>query len=523
MRLPDFDEYDDIVEALVRVSQDDPTAHSCSILQRGTWHMYDRATFLAAVQRYAAGFANRFPAGQLILFIKRLDLDLLAAYLGAIRAGLQPAQMAWPTSKVSAAEWTRKLEHVVELCRPCALFADEDRKFTVPETLPVVGRDLASGAATPVPSDRRSPLAFAQFSSGSTGLQKGVLLSHRAVLAHMKHYAHALSLTETDKLVSWLPLYHDMGLIACYLMPLMCGVPLWKMDAFDWMAKPDLLLQTIEERRATLTFLPNFAFHVLAAKGKPRELSSMRAWINCSEPARAASYERFREALALGPGGHSVCYALAENTFAASQTLGDPRERVIDGNKTLSCGPIVSGTEVRILDANDSGVGEIAIRGESLFSRFLDGTRPLDDDGFYRTGDLGLVADGELYITGRKKDLVISNGKNIYPQDVEQVSSTVQGVYPGRVVAFGIDNPAIGSEDLIVVAEPDGTVSDPTALRIAMQKAIEAEVGIVPRRIELVPHMSLVKTSSGKMSRSRNRELYLAGELGATKRTDPAD
>jgi acyl-CoA synthetase (AMP-forming)/AMP-acid ligase II len=132
---------------------------------------------------------------------------------------------------------------------------------------------------------------------------------------------------------------------------------------------------------------------------------------------------------------------------------------------------------------------------------------------FYRTGDLGAIGpDGELYVTGRKKDLVICNGKNLYPQDVEHVASAVAGVYPGRVVAFGVENTEVGSEELIVVVERDGSVAD-TPLKVAVQRAVEQEVGVLPRRVEVVDHMRLVKTSSGKISRARNKELYVSGEL----------
>jgi acyl-CoA synthetase (AMP-forming)/AMP-acid ligase II len=143
-----------------------------------------------------------------------------------------------------------------------------------------------------------------------------------------------------------------------------------------------------------------------------------------------------------------------------------------------------------------------------MFNRFIDGTLPLKD-GYYLTGDLGIIDDnGELYITGRKKDLIIVLGKNIYPQDVENAASCVDGVYPGRCVALGIWNEEIGSEELYVLVERKPGIS-PTPVKIALQKAVNEEIGIVPKRVEVVEHMSLVKTSSGKISRSRNREIYL--------------
>jgi fatty-acyl-CoA synthase len=509
----DFASCQTLGDAVERRCRERPAAHCVSIFAQGKWRPYDRASFWDAVERYALAFSNRLPAGEILLFIKRLDLDLLAAYLGAMNAGLRPAQIAWPSAKVRGEEYARKLAHVVETCRPCAIFTDASYAFAAPAGLAVLTPDIAVHASGAARIDDRSAIALAQFSSGSTGLQKGVFLSHRAVLSHMEHYANALQLTENDRLVSWLPLYHDMGLIACFLMPLLCGAPFLLMDPFDWIARPDLLLEAVETQRATLAFLPNFAYHVLAARARRRELASMRMFINCSEPARGRAHEQFAAAFGISAEKLSVCYALAENTFAVSQTSGVVPTRSVEGKAVLSCGRVIEGTSVTILDADPAGVGEIAIRGACLFSSFLDGTRPLTEDGYYRTGDLGILDAGELFVTGRKKDILIVNGKNIYPEDVEHAAATVGGLRGGRVVAFGVDNVASGSEDLIVVAEPDGSVADATALRIAIQAAIDAEVGLMPRRIELIPHGTLVKTSSGKMSRARNRELYLAGSF----------
>jgi acyl-CoA synthetase (AMP-forming)/AMP-acid ligase II len=152
--------------------------------------------------------------------------------------------------------------------------------------------------------------------------------------------------------------------------------------------------------------------------------------------------------------------------------------------------------------------GEIGIRSPFLYDRFIDGSLPLRD-GFCLTGDLGFLDEkGELFITGRKKDIIIVHGKNIYPQDVEYVSSEIEGVYPGRSVAFGIWDDEIGTEELYVIVERKPAVPT-TPVKIAVQKAVNEEIGIVPKRVEVVEHMTLVKTSSGKISRTRNKELYL--------------
>lgn len=513
IRLPFVTRVDDCIESHCRQA---PDAHSVSLWGGGQWHPVTRGDFWQRVEYYAERFSGTFQEPGLVLFIKRLDLDLLAAYIGAMRGGMIPAQLSPFSAKTSASEYQRKIEHIVTLTGCVGLFTDaaESARFEGLDTLRILTPDTGWSAPGPLRRAHESA-ALVQFSSGSTGLQKGVLLTHEALMAHMRDYTAALALDESDRLVSWLPLYHDMGLIACYLMPLMAGISCYLMDPFDWIMRPDLLLEAIETHRATLCYLPNFAYHVLIKKGKPRDLSSMRLFINCSEPVRRATHDAFLAHFpSVKPEAMSICYALAENTFAVSQVpVGcRPGTRALEGKEVISCGKVLPNTEVCILEANEDGVGEVAIRGPYGFSSYLNGA-PSMEDGYYRTGDLGyLTADGELYISGRKKDLIIVNGKNVYPQDVEHAASHLPGVYPGRVVAFGIENDQTGSEELYVVVERDGTVAD-TPLKLTVQRSVDQEVGILPKRVEIVDHMRLVKTSSGKISRSRNKELFLSGEL----------
>jgi fatty-acyl-CoA synthase len=493
-----------------------PDARCCTLRVNGNWITYTRVQFWDHVRRYATLFAS-IQTPTLVLFVKKLDIHLLAAYIGAMRAGHTPAQMSPPSIKISEAEYSRKVKHVHDITGYGAVFTDASDKeryaamrlgavFT-PEDLPAYAQPV-----TPVQTE----VALAQFSSGSTGLQKGVILSHRGIIAHMRNYAETLQLTEDDAVVTWLPLYHDMGLIACYLMPLMCGIPFYEMDPFDWIVQPDLLLNVIEEKKPTVCFMPNFAYQVLANKGKTHDLGSIRLWINCSEPARLHSHEMFLKKFpSVTPESLTVCYALAENTFAVSQTLPwhHNATRFHSEKGVLSCGRPLKDVDVKVFPSENYEDGEIGVKSPSLFSRFLDNGIPLTDDGYYLTGDLGLIDEqGEVFITGRKKDVIIVNGKNIFPQDVEFSVGSIPGVYPGRAVAFGLWDENAGSEDLIVIAER--AHGEPvTPLKIAIQKAVQGEVSIVPKRVEIAEHMSLVKTSSGKLSRSRNRDLYQAKEF----------
>ena len=491
-----------------------PAQLCCSLRVNGQWEDYTRQVFWDYVCRYAAAFNTYLPTPTLILFVKKLDIHLLAAYIGAMKAGHIPAQISFPSTKVNEVEYRTKIHHIHAITKFGAIFTEEeeqDRFSAFGDGLVVSPGILLQATDSAVPF-RATKDALAQFSSGTTGLQKGVILSHHGIVSHMQNYAAWLKLSPNDAIVTWLPLYHDMGLIACYLMPLMCGIPFYQMDPFDWIMQPDILLQSIEERRPTICFLPNFTYQVLANKGRVRDLSSIRLWINCSEPARVKSHQAFLDKFpSVKPENLTVCYALAENTFAVSQTLPwhSNTTRVHPGMNILSCGRLIHGVEVRIFKDDEADVeGEIGIRSPFLLDRFIDGSLPLRD-GFCLTGDLGFLDDtGEMFITGRKKDIIIVHGKNVYPQDVEYVASEVAGVYPGRSVAFGIWDDDIGTEELFVIVERQSEAA-PTPIKIAVQKAVNEEIGIVPKRVEVVEHMSLVKTSSGKISRSRNREVYL--------------
>ncbi len=503
-------------EAIISQLQIDPDLLCCSIRTAGSWNSFSRREFYKHVLAWSEIFSESLEPGSLILFLKRPDIHLLSAYIGAMCAGAIPAQMSYDRSKLREEEFAKKISHALESTQAHAVFHDTTSLLS--SILPM---GIKSFTPDSFKNSRNGPVsvknqkALVQFSSGSTGLQKGVVLSHAAVLNQVRNYAGLLELNHQDRLITWLPLYHDMGLIACYLMPLIIGIPFYQIDPFEWIVQPDILLEAIEGFRGTICYLPNFAYHVLVRKGKDRDLSSMRMFVNCSEPAKRKTHEAFLLRFpSVKPEMLTVCYAMAENTFAVTQSLplSTPVELTVKSDPELSCGRPITGTEICILDPNPVGEGEIGIKGDCLFDQFTDGTRQLEN-GFYRTGDLGyLRKDGSLVVTGRKKDLIIVNGKNVYPQDVEYVGSAVEGIYPGRIATFGVFDDLVGSEALYILAESDGRFPVPK-LKAAIQKAVSDELGIVPKRVEILPHMELAKTSSGKISRSRNREMYLSGGI----------
>ena len=533
----------------------------------------DQALTFRALMQGAAGYAQAYAAagarpGEVVVLILQHGEQLVHAYWGALLAGVVPSIMPFLTEKLAPEKYRQELAALVEITRPALIvtypeFAFEVRAALGAESSPVRAV-LLSDAVMPVaepdlaglPGLPRQPgdLALLQHSSGTTGLQKGVALSHRAVLNQLNRYAERLSLSADDVIVSWLPLYHDMGLIAGFVMPIVWQVPLVLMSPFDWVRAPHRLLQAVARYRGTLSWLPNFAFNFCAQKIRERDLqgvdlSSWRAVINCSEPMRWESHQAFLKrftSYGLREDALATCYAMAENVFAVTQGgLGEPvavdsvdrraliiekvaRPAVPAGAEPeiahmLSAGRPLPNVAVRVLDEKrqdlpERQVGEIALRSDCMLSGYhnrQDLTARAFYEGWYLTGDLGYQAGGELYVTGRMKDLIIVGGKNVHPQDVEALASEVAGVHPGRVVAFGVFDEDLGTEDVVVVAETDGAADTEAEQQVAdeIRQRINRGSDITVRQVHLVGPRWILKTSSGKLARAANRDKFLAERL----------
>lgn len=511
----------------------------------------NRSDFRAEVsERAAALHAGGIGPGDLVVIAHTQSLESIYSFWGALLLGAIPSMFPTLTEKLDPALYMDSMERLVALSGVRAIVTTDEfaPQLAPPLTCPVYGSsDLHSGAAIPpAPPIDPHAVAFLQHSSGTTGLQKGVALSHEAVLNHIASYSDALALRTDDVIVSWLPLYHDMGLIAGFILPLMQGVPLILMSPFDWVAHPALLLRAITAYRGTLCWLPNFAYNHCARRIRQRDLegidlSTMRAFINCSEPVYAESHRLFLDRFSphgLRPDQLAVSYAMAENVFAVTQSpIGHPPRHdsinrqafetraeaspiptdTPDELIQVSCGPVIDGVEIRAVGSDgrplpERRVGELTIRSNSLLSGYFrrDDLAPLTPDGWYRTGDIGYLADGEVYVVGRSKDLIIHAGKNIFPQDIEFIINTISGVYPGRVVVFGVSDPREGTERIAVVAEVTA-VDD--AQRQAIAGQIRQEVvratGVTAGYVTLVDPGWLIKTSSGKIARAANRDKWL--------------
>ncbi|MBL8164280.1 MAG: AMP-binding protein [Anaerolineae bacterium] len=515
-----------------------------------------RREFREQVRQHAAGLdALGLRAGDLLIIAHTQNLESIYAFWGALLLGAIPSMFPTLTDKLDPQVYMRGMAELARLSDVRAVLTTDAfaPELTPHVPCPVYGsEDLTTQAhregrsAPPAARPSTDAVAFLQHSSGTTGLQKGVALSHRAVLNQLAHYSAALALSSDDVIVSWLPLYHDMGLIAGFLLPLVQGVPLVLMSPFDWVQHPALLFRAIHDYRGTLCWLPNFAYNHCARRIRARDLeglslTSMRQLINCSEPVQAASHALFLERFApLGarPEMLGVSYAMAENTFAVTQTPpGQPaRLDTIDraalehegravpvphdhpnAHTRVSCGPCIAGTQARVLDADgaplpDRHVGEIAIQSDCLLSGYY--RRPDIQpfrEGWYLTGDRGYMADGEVYIVGRSKDLIINAGKNVYPQDIEAIVNTVTGVHAGRAVAFGVPDEREGTELIAVVAEvKTEDAEERRQISAAIRQAVARASTVTVSYVHLVGAKWLIKTSSGKIARAANREKWLA-------------
>ena len=400
-------------------------------------------------------------------------------------------------------------------------------------------------------------LAFIQHSAGTTGLQKGVALSHWAVIRHLDHLGRALRVTGRDSVYSWLPLYHDMGLIACFMFPLVFHLPVVMQSPTDWVMRPSTALALIARYRCSLAWMPNFAFQFLARRvPEPvrarHDLSSLRAVVNCSEPVRNQSMNEFYDAYAgcgLRRDALSASYALAENVFAVTQSDGEPETVSVDGARLtsaqvaievpngvaqsvtlVSSGRALPHTQVRVWSKDggecpDGHVGEIVIQSETLFAGYYnrpDLTSAVLRDGWYWTGDLGFLREGELYVIGRKHDLIVAAGRNFYPQDIEEIVCRHPSIHDGRAVAFGVFSADAGTDEIVVIAEVnhEGDLENGTAIEQAVRTSVVAELGVAVRRVVLKPPKWIVKSTAGKPARSSTREKLRAEEHDSAGRHD---
>ncbi len=405
-----------------------------------------------------------------------------------------------------------------------------------------------------LPELQEMDTAFLQFTSGSTGDPKGVILTHANLLASLRAMGPPLAVGGQDRIVSWLPLYHDMGLIGAWMGALYFGVPLLLMSPMSFLTRPARWLWSISRHRGTVSAAPNFAYELCVqkiddAQLEGLDLSSWRLALNGAEAVSAETVERFSERFApygFRPEAMTPVYGLAENSLGLTFSPLERRPRVDLVHRDafqragraspasaaeerplrfVSCGFPIAGHEVRVVDpagheVGDREEGRVEFRGPAATTGYFrnpDATAKLFRGGWLSSGDLGYLADGELFVTGRIKDVIIRAGRNIYPEEIESAVGELEGVRRGCVAVFGTSDPESGTERLIVMAEI--REDDPDTRR-----RLEAEIrevafdliGTPPDEVVLAPPHTVPKTSSGKIRRAACREIHEGG--GALRR-----
>jgi fatty-acyl-CoA synthase len=509
----------------------------------------------------AAGLhARGLRPGDAVGLMLRTEEDFFYAFFGTLLAGGVPVPI-YPPARLDRLE-EYALRHAAILknadARVLITFRQAERiaRALAAQVPSLDGVTMVERLAVPgleAPTIRLAPdvPALIQYTSGSTGEPKGVLLTHANILANIRAIARGIAISPDDVAVSWLPLYHDMGLIGSWLAALFFGIPIVILSPLAFLSRPARWLWALHAHRGTLSAAPNFAFELCVRKVADEEirgldLSFWRAAFNGAEPVSPETIERFTRRFApYGFKPEAMCpvYGLAESSAALTvppltrgpwveRAAREPFERSGEARpaspddpnplRFVSCGRALPEHEVRIVDAQGRAVrerveGRVQFKGPSITAGYFrnpEATRAVVQDGWIDSGDLGYLADGELFITSRRKDLIIKGGRNLYPQEVEEVVSDIPGIRKGCVAAFGVAEPEIGTEHLVVVAESRQTTPEARArLQAAVIERVVDVLGIPPDTVVISVPGAVLKTSSGKVRRSATREAYLGGHL----------
>jgi 1-acyl-sn-glycerol-3-phosphate acyltransferase len=540
-----------------------------------------------AAQKCAEELGRRgVPAGGRVALMLPTSRQFFVCYAGILLAGAVPVPIYPPFRADRIEEYAERQTAILNNAGVCLLLtfrrAEAVAKLLQPRVkslLEVVDAekllDAAEKAPPPAPGAlpaflsgsrvrKGTDIALLQYTSGSTGDPKGVVLTHANLLANMRAIAEAAQMSPDDVGVSWLPLYHDMGLIGAWLTLMMHGLPVVVMSPIVFLTRPERWLQAVSKYRATLSAAPNFAYELCVRKIPDKamdgvDLSSWRAALNGAEPVNPETLERFTNRFAKHGFRREAMfpvYGLAEASLAVTfppVNRGPKVDRVEretfategraipakagDENAIgfVSSGVALPRHEVTIVDKDGREVPErtegfLWFRGASATSGYfqneeatakLFSSGPTNGAGEYpwvNSGDRAYQADGEIYVTGRVKDIIIKGGRNLYPHEVEELASRAEGIRKGCVVAFGLKGEETGTEKLVIVAE---SREEDRAKRAAIAAAINDQVarglGLPPDRVELIRPGSIPKTSSGKLRREETKQLYLQGTLAAVK------
>lgn len=516
----------------------------------------------AGAQSIAAGLGDLgIETGDSIGLMLPTGRDFFESFVAILLCGCVPVPIYPPIRRSQIESHLRRQAGILGNARARIMVTTAETKTfgritkAIAETISHVMTAEELRAVSPAgeirPRAKPGDTALLQYTSGSTGTPKGVVLSHANLLANIRAIGTALEVTSQDVVVSWLPLYHDMGLIGTWLGSLYFACPFVVMSPLSFLARPERWLWAIHRHRGTLSAAPNFAYELCISRIEEKDLtgldlSSWRMAGNGAERVSPTTLHRFCERFdkyGFRPGSMTPMYGLAENAVALAITpMGrgaridtvlrqelSSRGRAVpsppdDGASidVVSSGQTISGHELRVVDAlgaelGDREVGRIEFRGPSSTAGYLrnpEKTAELIRGGWLDTGDMGYIANGEVFVSGRFKDIIIRGGRNLYPDELEEAVGDIDGVRKGRVAVFPVDDPATGTEKLVVLAETHvSEAAERTALKQAVVTDVTEMSGLPPDDVVLAAPGTVVKTANGKVRRSACRQLYEAGSL----------
>ena len=520
-----------------------------------TYGQLREGSLLVAAGLQQAGLS----AGGSVAIMLTTGVDYFFSFLGVLLAGGTPVPIYPPARLTQLEDHFSRHARILDNARAEIMITfDEARAVVhlltaqVPALRKITTVSALSdhGLVAELPVVGAPSTAFLQYTSGSTGNPKGVILSHADLLASLRSMGQALEVGPDDVFVSWLPLYHDMGLIGAWMGSLYHGFSLVLMSPLQFLARPQRWLRAIHDHRGTLSGGPNFAYEVCLRRIADTDLtgldlSSWRIAFNGAEPVSHETMQRFSERFApygLSPQAMMPVYGLAEATLGVAFTpvgRGPLVERVQrsamsqhgralpalageDAISLVSSGVPIPGFQVRIVDesgreSSEREEGKVQFKGPATtkgYFRNAEATRALFDGDWLESGDRGFVSEGEVYITGRTKDVIIRAGRNIYPYELEQVVAEIPRVRRGCVAVFGVPDADSGTERLVVVAETRETSAEVhQELREGIREVTVELLGMPADDIVICSPGAVLKTSSGKLRRPAMRERYASGNL----------
>jgi fatty-acyl-CoA synthase len=511
---------------------------------------------LLAAQRFAA---LGIKPGDRIALVAETGAEFAAAFFGAVYAGAWPVPLPLPTSFGGRDAYVEQLGVQLKSCDPAL--------FLYPPELADFGRDAAAipgvvsrswstleeiePASGTLPKADPDDIAYLQYSSGSTRFPHGVAVTHRALLDNLRAHGIGLQVADTDRCISWLPWYHDMGLVGCFLSPMSLQISVDYLKTEDFARRPLAWLDMITRNPGTsISYSPTFGYDICSRRMSSQtraadrfDLSRWRIAGNGADMIRPEVMQAFVDCFdEAGFKASAFCpsYGLAEATLAVS--LMPPGEGIrlelVEENELSGCAPAlqdgprryravvncgrpVTGMQIEVRGPGgerlpDRGIGKVYVRGASVMHSYFrdeESTRAcLSDDGWLDTGDMGYMSSGYIFIVGRAKDMIIINGRNHWPQDIEWAVEQLPGFKSGDIAAFAITGPSGEETPAVLVHCRVSDNEERGRLRDEIRERVRAITGITPV-VELVPPRTLPRTSSGKLSRTKARNLYLSGEI----------